>query len=73
MDRCPMSYLDQKTIRVMRFYRFFEMGWLPNPGGILDQPATFVEAVECIRAAIAKEERERADESRAGGHPKIPR
>ena len=68
-----MSYLDQKTLRLMRFYRFFEKGWLPNPGGILDQPATFVEAVECLGTEIAKTERERADQSRTGGYPKVQR
>ena len=68
-----MSYLDQQTLRLMRFYRFFEKGWLPNPGGILDQPATFVEAVECLGNEIAKAERERADEPRAGGYLKVSR
>ena len=66
-----MSYLDRKTIQLIRFYRFFEKGWLPNPGGILDQPATFVEAMECLGTEIAKAERERADQSRTGGYPKV--
>lgn len=71
MDRCPMLYLDRSTKRFIRAFRFSEKGWLPNRGSVYDQPYTFVEAMECFYAEITKQEKERADESRISGHPKI--
>jgi len=69
MDRCPMQYLDPVAVGLLRFFRFFQMGWLPNDGGILDQPCAFIEAMEYLMGQVAKTEREHADESRTGGHP----
>lgn len=38
-----------------RFQNFFFIkGYLPNPGGWLDQPAKFVEAVVLIEREIAR-------------------
>lgn len=68
MDRCPMRYVAAQSIRAMRFFRFFQMGWLPNGGGILDQPGSFVEAMEYLASEISRQEKERADESRTGRH-----
>lgn len=73
MDRCPMEYLDPGAVGLFRFFRFWQMGWLPNAGGIFDQPATFIEAMEYLMTQVAKAERERADESRAGGYPQTQR
>ncbi len=73
MDRCPMEYLDLRAAPLMRFFRFFQMGWLLNSGGILDQPAAFVEAMEYLTTQVAKAEKERADEPRTGGHPQAQR
>lgn len=68
-----MQYVTKQSIRAMRFFRFFERGWLPNAGGILDQPAAFVEAMEYLSAEVSKQEKERADESRAPHHPQAQR
>lgn len=73
MDRCPLRFVTAQSIRAMRFFRFFQMGWLPNGGGILDQPATFVEAMEYLSAEMTKQEKERADESGTRRHPQAPR
>ncbi len=64
-----MRSVTAQSIRTLRFFRFFQMGWLPNPGGILDQPVTFVEAMEYLSVQVSKQEKERADESRTQHHP----
>jgi len=69
MDRCPLLFVAAQSIRAMRFFRFFQMGWLPNGGGILDQPVTFVGAMEYLAAEVTRQEKERADESRTQRHP----
>ena len=72
LDRCPLRYVTGQSIRAMRFFRFFERGWLPNEGGLLGQPATFVEAMEYLAAQTLKQEKERADESGTRRHPQAP-
>jgi hypothetical protein len=34
-------------------YLFFEKGYLPNPGGWLEQPLKFIQAIKIIEREIA--------------------
>ena len=52
--RCPYRYLTFDTVRFLRFYRFFKQGLLPVQGGVLDQSATFLRAVEIVEAEISE-------------------
>lgn len=50
--RCPVKRLTPDIIHFFRFYRFYKQGFLPVEGGLLDQSATFIQAVEIIDREI---------------------
>ena len=52
--RCPKILVERKSVEYLSAYFFFTKGYLPNPGGWLDQPAKFVEAVILIEREIAR-------------------
>ncbi len=54
LKRCPLKLITHISKRFLRFYRFMEKGFLPNPGGILDQPNRFIEAISVIDDAIVR-------------------
>lgn len=68
LKRCPLKLVTHISKRFLRFYRFMEKGFLPNPGGILDQPNRFIEAMAIIDDAIIRateeERKDRADRDR---------
>lgn len=47
---CPRCEVDRtpEVYAYLRWYRFFEMGHMPYPGGLAEQPALLVEAFEII-------------------------
>ncbi len=49
--RCPLKLIRKETLEYVRFHRFFQMGYLPNAGGLLEQPAKFLNAIEVIENA----------------------
>lgn len=49
---CPRFLVTEESAQMLRLYGHYDAGHLPFPGGILDQPAAFVEAVEIIRRAV---------------------
>ena len=48
LTRCPLTMITAKTIRIMRYHRFFRDGFLPSIGGIDQQSAKLLEAFEVI-------------------------
>ncbi len=69
MFRCPSSMVDEPTRRLMVAYRSYGAGFLPAPGGMSDQAASFVRwigVIEAERAAI-EDEREARRRARRGG------
>ena len=59
---CPVKNITQQTGDCIRMYRFFKMGILPRHGGLLDQGARYIEAMETIDREInliAKEKEEK--------------
>ncbi len=53
-SRCPKSLVTIKSIEYLNAYIFFEKGFLPNPGGWLNQPLKFIQVIRVIEAEIAK-------------------
>jgi len=74
LKRCPLKLVTHISKRFLRFYRFMEKGFLPNPGGILDQPNRFIEAMSIIDDSIIKyTEEERKDREDRQRHMAVGR
>ncbi len=54
ISRCPRGLVTIKTIEYLNAYIFFKQGFLPNPGGWLDQPLKFIQAMRVIEAEVMK-------------------
>ena len=65
MYRCPYAMLSNRTLVMMRFYHFYEKGFLPNEGGILNQANTFVSAMMILDEKIAAIVKRQRDEQEA--------
>jgi hypothetical protein len=52
--RCPLSMLTPDIQRMLGAYRWYQNGILPDPGAMLDQAATFVEAVIVIENELGE-------------------
>ncbi len=50
----------------MRWYSYWQKGLVPVAGGLLDQPAKYLEVMEFIDLMRAKKEKDRADKRRTG-------
>ena len=60
--QCPAQCLTVDTMEVMFFCPWLDGGAWPNRGGVLDQPATFVEAATLIKSEVARLESEKAED-----------
>jgi len=49
---CPISRATPEIITLIRAYNHYKNGYLPGPGGIYDQAAKFVRAVDVIGSVI---------------------
>ncbi|MDD5422039.1 MAG: hypothetical protein PHT32_01265 [Candidatus Omnitrophica bacterium] len=49
----------------MNAYFFFEKGYLPNPGGWMDQPVKFIEAIVVMAYEFIRIGKKDADKQRA--------
>ena len=52
-SRCPRSLVTVNSVEYLNAYIFFEKRYLPNPGGWLDQPLKFIQAMKIIEREIA--------------------
>lgn len=50
--RCPFFYLDSDIVSFLRMASHYDKGILPEAGGLNDQPASFVYALEFYNAEI---------------------
>jgi len=50
--RCPLKLIKPETYTYLRFYGHYKQGFLPNEGGLLDQPLKYLQAMEVIHAAM---------------------
>lgn len=58
-SRCPRSLVTARSIEYLNAYIFFKEGFLPNPGGWLDQPLKFIQAMRVIEAEVIKTKEEK--------------
>ena len=61
-QRCPGSIVTRQSYEYIAAYNWREKGFLPNPGGWMEQPAKFVEAMGIIEREITRESKERMEE-----------
>ncbi len=51
---CPLKIITKQSWEYIKFYTFFEKGFLPNKGGILEQPAKFLDIMSIIEKFIGE-------------------
>ncbi|MCX7844357.1 MAG: hypothetical protein N2507_03265 [Candidatus Bipolaricaulota bacterium] len=69
---CPANVADLGLVPFLNLYGAWESGFLWTSGGIAQQPAIYVHAMNLIAAEIQKIEREKYQENRKG-KPEAPR
>lgn len=50
---CPRRLITAESYRLLSLFPHYQAGFLLEAGGILDQPARFVEAMRCINQVVA--------------------
>ena len=63
--RCPRMAAGECGVRLLRAYRDYERGYLPTPGGTLDQAACFMAAIGIIDGERGSIEAKRAAQQKA--------
>ncbi len=65
-DNCPGKYATAQSKAYIEAYFFFKQGYLPNPGGWLDQPAKLLQAIKVVTVEMenVKEWRQKQAERR---------
>lgn len=67
VNKCPLMYAGVEDVELIRAFPMFENGILPNPGGWLDQPARFIEAMNIIKNQLDLMAEERRQEEGKNG------
>lgn len=49
---CPIKMITDRTSKFLRFFKFYKDGFLPNQGGILEQPKMFLDAIQIIDSEL---------------------
>lgn len=49
---CPISRITEETALYIKYYGHYKNGYLPADGGMLDQTARFLRAMEIIDSVI---------------------
>lgn len=50
--RCPLHYVDEDVLEVVRLWKWSRKGHLPCEGGVMDQPAVLMEAIDLIDSSF---------------------
>jgi hypothetical protein len=45
---CPKPKVTQQSVALLRLFKHYRHGLLPLNGGLMDQPAAYIEAMEII-------------------------
>jgi hypothetical protein len=64
--RCPVKMVGQRIRTAMRFYIHYKNGYLPIPGGVLDQSNTFLAACEILDKQIADIQKHQEERNKHG-------
>lgn len=51
-QRCPRKLVTRKSISYIKAYNWLQKGFLPSPGGWMEQSAKFINAMEIIEAEV---------------------
>jgi hypothetical protein len=65
LTTCPVNYVTPDVAAVLSCWSAFKNGVLPRAGGLLDQAATFVEAINILESELSKLQKEKFEEERA--------
>ena len=52
--RCPLRVVDRAAMAAVAAHGYLQAGLLPEPGGVLDQPAAFLRAMEQVSVLTAR-------------------
>jgi hypothetical protein len=59
-QKCPIKLVTVQSLEYIKAYAFYKSGYLPNPGGWIDQPEKLFEAINVIGIEIMElEEQEK--------------
>ena len=61
---CPVKMMTKTTGRMLRMYKFFKDGFLPNCGGVLEQPQRFLDAIQIIDSELSEIEEKNRNKNR---------
>jgi hypothetical protein len=64
--RCPASFIDRQTGLINTAYPHYKNGYLPCAGGLLDQSATFLDAINIVDRTINRYERDKLEKKNNG-------
>ncbi len=68
---CPWAQVDRAVLEWFRVYAFWQKGMLLVAGGLLDQPAKYVEVMEYLDGLMARKDRRDADQRGTARHPAV--
>lgn len=60
---CPLPMVTMDHAALFRLWPYWERGTMPDPGGLLDQPNGFVQAMDRIRSHLDAAAAEEHDKS----------
>lgn len=61
---CPWNDIDDDIYELAAMYRHYEKGHLLSSGGLEDQPAWYVEAMDCFTTAMNRWQADSMDRAR---------
>ena len=67
VSMCPGNYYSENAVAVMEAYELFKMGFLPNPGTVMEQPAEIMEAFAVISSLDNAEAAQKAKQRKPSG------
>ena len=51
-QRCPLKLVTRKSLEYVLAYIYYSNGYLPNPGGWMEQPQKLLSALEIIEREL---------------------
>lgn len=55
-DTCPAQIVDPDYLGIVHLYGFYRDGVLAYAGGVMDQPAFYLQAMQIVGAIVAEHE-----------------
>ena len=49
LDKCPANFITPDHLYALKMFTHYKDGFLPYPGGIANQPAALILAIQVIR------------------------